>query len=268
MPRKKRTPAKDDVEQDSTNLPLVKKKKTTKRKSKKSSNKSSKSPSDNLTNEAIEKILQRYRGYDRYASERPVDFSEVLQQMDEDGIQNRLAGLWASWNFIFKDSDVCSYAFPLGHKNRTLIIGCLDSISMQEIRMSRDFILETANIFLCLNFFKDVKFQLIFGETILSDVDAIDPSIRKNLYLNWKKKTEEENKDKSDSADNYENNLEGNYEGNANRVYDESPLDYRPKLTGSALKDMEDKDKETGYRISYVTRAYKKFLAASKDDGD
>ncbi len=77
-----------------------------------------------------------------------------------------LTRLWQHWAMVMGD-EITSLAWPLGSKNRTLIVGGEDAMSMQEISYMHHEILERANAFMGNEYFTDVKVRLSLDKTPL-----------------------------------------------------------------------------------------------------
>ena len=274
----------DDSLKNQADKKISTKKTTTKRGKTKSKNILA---SDNLTLEDVEKILQRYRRYSRYTAETPIDFKYFLAKMDDEGIQVKLVALWSCWNHIFGESDLHNYAIPLGHKKRTLLIGCVDSIVLQEVTMLKDFILESVNAFLGFSFFKNVKLQVILGDTTLSvSNNTYENTLGSESVLD----NERSSKNKSNNNITITKNIDCNKISNLNKkstdksifnINEQSDKNkeidrqlrsdtnrssenyFIPKLTGTFIETMEGNDLKNNSRISYVTEAYKKVVKVS-----
>ena len=215
--------------------------------------------SDYLTNQQIEEILQKYRTCSLYSAQSPIDFKYFLSKIDYGHINEKLTALWSCWDHIFPDSNIHLHAKPLGHKKNILILGCADSIVMQEVRMSNDIILETVNAFLGTQFFKTIKFQLILGEKVLSRSKTISGVCEGSIDY----KTNGTNNSYIEEI-NINNNSTDKYNiSNSNSAHAEGKFSYIPRLTGRYVKMMEEKDSQNNHRISYVTDAYKKIVAIS-----
>jgi hypothetical protein len=98
----------------------------------------------------------------------------------------QLARLWRSWAEVL-GPDLSALARPLGHKERRLILGGEDSITLQEITFFGPDILERVNAFLGGKFFDKISVELIRGRSPLDRVSVgavpsrVDPPRPENL---------------------------------------------------------------------------------------
>jgi hypothetical protein len=81
----------------------------------------------------------------------------------------QLARLWRSWPEVV-GPDLAGLAKPLGHKDRRLILGGEDSITLQEISYFAPDILERVNGFLGGKIFDKISVELIRGRSPLDSV--------------------------------------------------------------------------------------------------
>ncbi|MBQ7584838.1 MAG: DUF721 domain-containing protein [Desulfovibrionaceae bacterium] len=108
-----------------------------------------------------QRILQRYRHCHPLIAQHEVDFQKILNSMDDEKIQADLAHLWECWDHVFGQTNLAELALPLGHEGDTLIIGCEDSMLIQELRMQESEILEYVNGFMFKQFFKKIRVILL-----------------------------------------------------------------------------------------------------------
>ena len=87
-------------------------------------------------------------------------FSAYLDALDKEHIQRDLQPLWDCWDVVLGD-EISPLAIPLGHKKKTLIIGCKDGMEMQDLRMYEKEILERVNAFLEKPTFTKIRITLI-----------------------------------------------------------------------------------------------------------
>lgn len=116
------------------------------------------------------KILQKYRTCHPLIANNQIDFAKILNSMDGENIQKDLAHLWECWKYVLGSDTLANYAIPLGHKKRTLIIGCADSIQSQEIHMHEPEILERVNAFIYKKYFLKIEVKVIYKEKNLNDI--------------------------------------------------------------------------------------------------
>lgn len=83
--------------------------------------------------------------------------------------QARLARLWQNWTMVM-GPEIAPLAWPLGHRNGTLLVGGEDAMVMQELSMLVGEMLERANAFMDGQFFTEVKVSLALGKTPLDAV--------------------------------------------------------------------------------------------------
>ena len=86
--------------------------------------------------------------------------------------QARLARLWQNWSMVM-GPDIAPLAWPLGHRNSTLLVGGEDAMVMQELSMLAGEMLERANAFMDAPFFTDVKVSLALGKNPLDSIAAV-----------------------------------------------------------------------------------------------
>ena len=86
--------------------------------------------------------------------------------------QARLARLWQNWSMVM-GPDIAPLAWPLGHRNSTLLVGGEDAMVMQELSMLTGEMLERANAFMDGPFFTDVKVSLALGKNPLDSVATV-----------------------------------------------------------------------------------------------
>lgn len=79
-----------------------------------------------------------------------------------------LVRLWDAWDELM--GDMASYAKPLGHRGRKLILAAEDPMVMQEAQFLAPLILEKINGFLGEEFFDKVVFELLNGRIPLDGV--------------------------------------------------------------------------------------------------
>lgn len=86
----------------------------------------------------------------------------------------RLARLWQHWSMAM-GPELAPLAWPLGERKGVLLIGGEDAMSMQELALMREEILERANAFMDERFFTDVHVSLSLGKRPL---DGLTPPSR------------------------------------------------------------------------------------------
>ena len=102
----------------------------------------------------------------------------VLRDLGANEEQMRLVHLWECWPYVLGD-DLASVALPLGHRHSTLLIGCEDTMLLQEIRFQQDEILDRVNAFMAGPFFTDMKVSLLLGKRVLQGQAARPSDNRK-----------------------------------------------------------------------------------------
>ncbi|MFO8033376.1 MAG: DUF721 domain-containing protein [Desulfohalobiaceae bacterium] len=81
----------------------------------------------------------------------------------------RLARLWINWGQVL-GQELAELARPLGHKDRTLILGAEDSVVMQELSYYRQDILDKVEDFLGWRPFDKIKLELLNNKASLDMV--------------------------------------------------------------------------------------------------
>ncbi len=97
-------------------------------------------------------------------SERVLD--GVLRGLGSSPDQARLSLLWRHWEIVM-GAELAPLARPLGHRDAILLVGADDAMSLQELHLQSDEILERVNAFMEKPFFRSVKVSLILGKTEL-----------------------------------------------------------------------------------------------------
>ena len=97
-------------------------------------------------------------------SERVLD--GVLRGLGSSPDQARLSLLWRHWEIVMGPG-LAPLARPLGHRDAMLLVGADDAMSLQELHLQSDEILERVNAFMEKPFFRTVKVSLILGKTEL-----------------------------------------------------------------------------------------------------
>lgn len=97
-------------------------------------------------------------------SERVLD--GVLRGLGSSPDQARLSLLWRHWEIVM-GAELAPLARPLGHRDAILLVGADDAMSLQELHLQSDEILERVNAFMEKPFFRTVKVSLILGKTEL-----------------------------------------------------------------------------------------------------
>lgn len=97
-------------------------------------------------------------------SERVLD--GVLRGLGSSPDQARLSLLWRHWEIVMGPG-IAPLARPLGHRDAMLLVGADDAMSLQELHLQSDEILERVNAFMEKPFFRTVKVSLILGKTEL-----------------------------------------------------------------------------------------------------
>ncbi|MBR3664341.1 MAG: DUF721 domain-containing protein [Desulfovibrio sp.] len=107
-------------------------------------------------------------------SSRPqaVCFTDYLDSLDKEHVQSVLHRLWNHWESIRRDAGI-DFGEPLGHQKKTLIMGCMDSIEMQELRMHEQKILQTVNAFLGSAVFTKLRVDLLLGKQSITQSLAV-----------------------------------------------------------------------------------------------
>lgn len=98
------------------------------------------------------------------AAERVMD--GVLRGLGSSPEQARLSLLWRHWEIVMGE-ELAPLARPLGHRDDTLLVGADDAMSLQELHLQADEMLERVNAFMEKPFFRTVKVSLILGKAEL-----------------------------------------------------------------------------------------------------
>ncbi|MGN0009325.1 MAG: DUF721 domain-containing protein [Desulfovibrionaceae bacterium] len=80
--------------------------------------------------------------------------------------QSALRPLWEHWDMAM--GPLAGMAWPLGHRERTLLIGGEDAMMLQELHFLKAEILERANGFLGRKYFLDAHVSLLLGRRPLN----------------------------------------------------------------------------------------------------
>lgn len=81
--------------------------------------------------------------------------------------QARLVELWRHWRMVMGE-DITPLARPLGHKDRTLLVGAEDGMAMQELSLLAEEMRDRANAFMGNEFFSKVRVSLPQGKPDLA----------------------------------------------------------------------------------------------------
>ena len=81
--------------------------------------------------------------------------SKNTSLLDELDISRKLFPLWKQWDSIVGEP-IISYIYPIGTKQKHLIVGTHDSSSFQEMHYYKPMLLESVNSFLEHDYFTDV----------------------------------------------------------------------------------------------------------------
>ena len=80
-----------------------------------------------------------------------------------------LTRLWQHWDLVM-GAELSGLAWPLGERNRILLVGGEDAMAMQELSLLSHEILERANAFMEKDYFTGVKVSLSLGKAALDRV--------------------------------------------------------------------------------------------------
>ena len=100
-----------------------------------------------------------------------LSFAEAFKNhfsTEEVKINFRLAQMWSNWSEIIGSEELADMIKPLGHRQRTLILGAEDSIVIQEMNFFVPQLLDKVNDFLGQSFFDKIRFELLKGRTPLN----------------------------------------------------------------------------------------------------
>ena len=82
-----------------------------------------------------------------------------------------LVPLWQNWDMVMGE-ELAELGRPLGHKQRTLIVGAEDNMAQYELHAQTYEILERVNAFLDKKMFDSVQVELLQGRPSLDAVPA------------------------------------------------------------------------------------------------
>lgn len=99
----------------------------------------------------------------------------ALDQAVGQSAQGRLVRLWQHWDMVM-GPELASIAWPLGHRGTILLVGGEDAMSMQELSMQQDEILERVNAFMDEKLFTEVRVSLSLGKNPLNGSLALPPA--------------------------------------------------------------------------------------------
>lgn len=98
--------------------------------------------------------------------------SEILAELlpsKGDGSAFHLTRLWASWREVVGEP-LAEYVWPLGHRERVLLLGGEDAVVLQEANFLVPEILKRVNQFLGGNVFDKVNLELVRGRSPLDGI--------------------------------------------------------------------------------------------------
>ena len=90
----------------------------------------------------------------------------VLRGLGGSPDQARLSLLWRHWEIVM-GAELAPLARPLGHRDSLLLVGADDAMTVQELHMQGDEILERVNAFMEKPFFRTVKVSLVLDKAEL-----------------------------------------------------------------------------------------------------
>jgi hypothetical protein len=96
---------------------------------------------------------------------------DLLSNKDQDNEQQDLVRLWDSWSQVI-GSQTARLIKPLRHRNKTLVLGAKDSVTLQEASFAQEQILTEIASFLGRQPFDKIKFELLGEQIPLSDVQV------------------------------------------------------------------------------------------------
>lgn len=107
--------------------------------------------------------------------------SKMLKKLlyEKGGDRNMpLVPLWQNWDMVMGE-ELAELGRPLGHKNRTIIIGAEDNMAQYELSAQTYDVLERVNAFLGKDMFDTVQVELMQGREALDDITM--PTFEKAL---------------------------------------------------------------------------------------
>ena len=113
------------------------------------------------------KVNERYRFCRPDKANEKINFTRFLNELDEEKIQGTLVRLWEHWPVVLGEK-LASSTSPLGHKKKMLIIGCENSMAIQDVRMQQEEILERVNAFFGKTAFTKLRVELMLNHTDLA----------------------------------------------------------------------------------------------------
>ena len=115
-----------------------------------------------------------------------LSFAEAFKNhfsTEEVKINLRLAQMWSNWSEIVGSEELADLIRPLGHRQRTLILGAEDSITIQEMNFFVPQLLDKVNDFLGQPFFDKIRFELLKGRTPLNQSVLVSTKYRRRCSL-------------------------------------------------------------------------------------
>jgi len=98
--------------------------------------------------------------------------------------EDALTPLWQNWNIVL--DDLSERVFPMGAKQKTLLLGVEDNMEMQEMRMEYNSILDRVNSFMLYTgekkYFDKLEFSLLRGRTPMKGENVL-PEISRSATL-------------------------------------------------------------------------------------
>ncbi|BAV92395.1 DUF721 domain-containing protein [Candidatus Desulfovibrio trichonymphae] len=95
----------------------------------------------------------------------------VLNALGGGPERERLVQLWNNWAMVM-GPELTSLALPLGARRDLLLIGAEDAMTMQELHLQIDEILQRVNAFMESRFFSGVNIALLFKKSALCGTRA------------------------------------------------------------------------------------------------
>lgn len=106
----------------------------------------------------------------------------ILLDLSNGSEEKLLVELWKNWEMVM-GPQLAGIAYPLGRREKILIIGGEDTMALQELSFMKDELLERVNAFIDNPFFDKVELQLCMGRQLDCNRQVVQDNIPKKVKI-------------------------------------------------------------------------------------
>lgn len=106
----------------------------------------------------------------------------VLLNLNSGSEEKLLVELWRNWRMVMGPY-LEGIAYPLGRREKTLIVGGEDTMALQELAFMKEELLERVNAFMDRTFFDKVDLQLCMGRQLVYKKQISQENMPKKLKI-------------------------------------------------------------------------------------